>query len=150
MKLRCNKHRANTERSTPPLVEENVPLLNTYMSSREQETWSQISKRPEAKNDCVGDRSTEQPTELVAVSVSCEAVAARMIWKTPGDDMGTEAKGSPLLGSVTRQRLVKIITVGYLACAVVRSRVRELSIMLRLLVVISVISITYPNPVSSH
>jgi hypothetical protein len=37
LKLRCNKHSVSTERPTPPLVEEEAPFLNTYMSRREKE-----------------------------------------------------------------------------------------------------------------
>jgi hypothetical protein len=45
LKLWCNKCSAYTERPTPPLVEEN-PLLNRYMSRREQKSLSWILMRP--------------------------------------------------------------------------------------------------------
>jgi hypothetical protein len=41
--------------SQKPLVEEEAPLLNTYMSRREQISWSQIPKKTEAKNYCNGE-----------------------------------------------------------------------------------------------
>jgi hypothetical protein len=65
---RCNKRSAYTERPTPPLVEEEAPFLNTYMSRREQKSWSWVSRRPEARNDCAGEgqqqfnRPTDRPT----------------------------------------------------------------------------------------
>jgi hypothetical protein len=45
----------NVEISTAPLVEDETPLLNTYMSKREQEYWSYVLTKPEAKNDCAGE-----------------------------------------------------------------------------------------------
>jgi hypothetical protein len=44
-----------------------------------------------------------------------------------GKDLNTEAEESTLLGTITEQQLEKTITDGELACAVVRSRVRELA-----------------------
>jgi hypothetical protein len=67
LKLRCNKRSAYTERPTPPLIEEEAQLLNTYMSRREQNSWPWISTRPEARNDYAGEgrqqfnRSTYRP-----------------------------------------------------------------------------------------
>jgi hypothetical protein len=40
LKLRRNKRSAYTEKPTPPLFEEEAPLLSTYMSRREQKSWS--------------------------------------------------------------------------------------------------------------
>jgi hypothetical protein len=45
LKLRRNRRSAYTERPTPHLVEEEPTLLNTYMSRREQKSWSWISRR---------------------------------------------------------------------------------------------------------
>jgi hypothetical protein len=42
--------------------------LNTYMSRREQKSWSQISTIHEAKNDCAGDTSNNlagRPADLL-------------------------------------------------------------------------------------
>jgi hypothetical protein len=40
---------------TPSLVEEEAPLLNTYVSRREQKTWSWIPTGLETKNYCAGE-----------------------------------------------------------------------------------------------
>jgi hypothetical protein len=53
----------------PSLVEES-PLLNTQTSRREQKSWSWISTRLKAKNNCAGEGlqqffSTDRPTRIV-------------------------------------------------------------------------------------
>jgi hypothetical protein len=45
LKVMCKKCSADTKIPTPPLVEEEAPLLNVYMSRREQNYWSCISRR---------------------------------------------------------------------------------------------------------
>jgi hypothetical protein len=40
---------------TPPLADEEAPLLNTYISRREQKSWSWISPGLETKNYCAGE-----------------------------------------------------------------------------------------------
>jgi hypothetical protein len=68
LKLRCNNRSAYIERPMPLLVEEEAPFLNSYMSRREQNSWSWISRSPEARNDCAGEAqqpiSTQLGTEL--------------------------------------------------------------------------------------
>jgi hypothetical protein len=39
---------------TSPLIEEEAPRLNTYMSTREQKSWSWIPKSLKTKNYCAG------------------------------------------------------------------------------------------------
>jgi hypothetical protein len=43
---------------TPPLLEEEAPLLNMYMSRREQKSSSWVSRIPEARNDCADEASS--------------------------------------------------------------------------------------------
>jgi hypothetical protein len=44
----------------------NALLPNVYMYRREQKSWSWISRRPEARNDCAGDsqQQFDRPTRL--------------------------------------------------------------------------------------
>jgi hypothetical protein len=67
LKPRCDISVAYTERPTPPLVEKEASLLNKYMFRREQKSWSWISMRPEAKNDCAGEGQQQfnRQSELV-------------------------------------------------------------------------------------
>jgi hypothetical protein len=43
------------ERRSPPLAEEQTPLLNTYLLRREQICWSVISMRPEVESECASE-----------------------------------------------------------------------------------------------
>jgi hypothetical protein len=54
-------------RQTLPLVEEEAPFLNTYMSRSEQKTWSWIPMGLETKNYSAGEDQQQfnRPTEMV-------------------------------------------------------------------------------------
>jgi hypothetical protein len=54
-----NKRSAYIERPTPPLVEEDAPFGNRYLSRKEHKPWSLISTRPEAKSDCAVEDQQE-------------------------------------------------------------------------------------------
>jgi hypothetical protein len=96
LNLRCYKHSAYTQRPTPPLVEEEAPLLNTYMSRREKRTWSWVSRRSEVRNDSAGETSSNLTDRPTARGQSAD-----------GKDVRTEAEDYLLLRVLTRQPLVK-------------------------------------------
>jgi hypothetical protein len=128
----------------PPLVEEEVPLRNTYMSRREQKSWSWISRRLKPGMTVLTKTSrnlTVRPSQLV--------VMARRSW-----DVSAEAEECSLLQAVTRQRVAKIwksLCVLQLQWSV--EWVDVWNGYYRLLLTSykrSTNSITSPNPVSSY
>jgi hypothetical protein len=53
---RCNKRSASAGRPTPPFVKKRAPFLkHVHVFERKKESWSYISTRPKAKNDCAGE-----------------------------------------------------------------------------------------------
>jgi hypothetical protein len=48
---------------------EEIKSLNMYMSRGEQETWSWMSRRPEARNDCAGERRQQLSDRSTDLSV---------------------------------------------------------------------------------
>jgi hypothetical protein len=61
---------AYTERRTIPLVKEEAPFRNTYVSRTGQKYCSWISTRPEDKHDCAGEDTknlTPRPTEIMVL-----------------------------------------------------------------------------------
>jgi hypothetical protein len=56
---------------TPPLLEEEAPLLNTYMSRRKQTSWSWIKTGLETKHYCVGEGQHQfnRPTVFALILV---------------------------------------------------------------------------------
>jgi hypothetical protein len=69
LKLQCNKRSNYTEKLTTPLIKEEAPFINMYISRTEQKSWSWISRRPEARNNYAGEGQQQfnRPTGLAAL-----------------------------------------------------------------------------------
>jgi hypothetical protein len=97
-------------RPTPTLVEEEAPLLKKYISRKEQKSRSQISKRPEDKNDRASEGqlkfnwSTEWFVRQLRVIHSKLAVGQLPSSK----DESTEAKEYSLSGATFKKQPAKI------------------------------------------
>jgi hypothetical protein len=105
LKLRCNKHSASTERPTLRLVKEEPHFSNTYMSKRENKSWSKVSTRPGVKNDCAGEGQQQfyRPWTLVVIclisplllSPHCPLYVRMNHFKEPTSDCHTRNNTEP-------------------------------------------------------
>jgi hypothetical protein len=125
---------------TPPLVEEEAPFLkHIHVWEREKKSCSKVSTRLEAKNACAGEdqQQLNRPTELIQLrmlgSRRHETVAAENR-QSSSCRPGLGARESPAGNDVREEDIVESPYQATtdkerkdLACAVVRSPVRELA-----------------------
>jgi hypothetical protein len=141
---------------TPPLIEEGAPLLNIYMSRREQKSWSWILMGHETKNYCVGkgQQQFNWPTDQRAISSqlwlrsrkavqrveteSCEVVASQQQCKYGSRRISTVGKRCQVKTSEDYNRLRLSVCHSEKKSAWISESVSPIH------------PITNPNPVSNH